>query len=114
MRRQFDYINKGQWGREWDELHPAQQELVPRDLFIQCAPAGLEVQVTDVLETYEEDVVIDGTDQSVRATALTVEFKSGQDPLANSDIDTFHEVVVAGEWRWIMADVEGYRRGQCP
>ena len=105
VRRQFDYMDRGQWGRRWDEMHPAQQDLITRELFVKCSPVGLETKINRVIETYEDDVLITGTDLTIRATAVTVEFEFTQGIIADSDVDTFFVTVVDGSWRWIATEV---------
>lgn len=105
VRRQFDYMDRGQWGRRWDEMHPAQQSLITRELFVKCSPVGLEAKINRVIETFEDDVLITGTDLTVRATAVTVDFEFTQGIIADSDVDTFFVTVVHGSWRWIATEV---------
>ncbi|MCH8850982.1 MAG: hypothetical protein IIC89_09170, partial [Chloroflexi bacterium] len=65
VKRLMEYRNAGQWGREWDDLHPAHQALLSRDEYMTCAAdeIGLiEVEFISVVETYEEDISIPRTD----------------------------------------------------
>jgi hypothetical protein len=117
VRRQFDFVDKGQWGRQWEELHPAQQAFVPRERFVECADerlSGMDIVSVKVLETFEEESLIPGTDMSVPSTALTVEVEFKQGLLHNKDTDTVHVFLVDGEWRWVTSDADAYKRGECP
>src|SRR5579883_1762579 len=56
LKRQFAELAAGQYGREWDELHPAQQALVSRGLFTECsARAGLpQIESVTVKQEYSD------------------------------------------------------------
>jgi hypothetical protein len=116
LRRQFDELNKGQFGKEWDELHPAQQAIISREHYIECgAKANLPtVDSADVIETYQEDVTIPGTSVKASSIALTVKLELSLGLLKNEATDTYHEVQVDGVWRWALAAPEGYANGNCP
>lgn len=104
MRRQFDYIAKGQDGRRWDELHPAQQALIPRERFLDCNEAdSVEIERVEVLEVFDEQTSIPGTDRTVASRAITVRVKASAGLLSDEFTDTFHEVEVDGAWRWVMS-----------
>jgi hypothetical protein len=101
--RQLGYLSDAQYGRLYDELHPAQQALLSRDEFIQCysdeVPA-LTIEDIDIGESFEESLTLPGTDQRVDTVALTTEFSAG----GSQDTTTFHEIEVDGEWRWMLQD----------
>jgi len=116
VKRQFDFISKGQWGREWDELHPGQQAVVPREKYVDCANAtnvnltGLSV---DVIETYDDPMDISGVPEKT-STAVTVKLTT--EASKNAETNTVHEVLVAGEWRWVLNNdaIAAYQAGHCP
>jgi len=111
------YLNRGQWGRSWDLLHPAHQDLIPREHYIQCADevfSGLEVDITEFIETYEEDITIPATGQTTASTAITFEAHFSQGLLEDTQTDTVHMIEVDGEWRSILSDPEDYLDGECP
>lgn len=116
--RQLDQVDKRQWGRQWNELHPLQQAFIPRELFITCAQQSstrLQIRGTKVLETYRESVPVPGTDQQVQATAVTVEYTATSGGPAQTVRTTFHVERLDGTWRWIRAaDPEPFKNGACP
>ena len=112
--QQMQQLSRGQMGRQWDDLHPAQQALIPRDHFVQCGGIEVNIDGTKVIETYEEEVLIPGTDQRVQSTAVTVEMTFSSGEAKRTQTQTFHEILVDDEWRWIVADPAAYADGQCP
>lgn len=115
--RQLGYVDREEFGRQWDELHPAQQAFVPRGLFVRCAEAalgGLAIGTVKVLETTTETVEIEGTDQRVEASAVSVEFPLTQSGTQVTLKNTYREALVDGNWRWLMVGVEPYKQGMCP
>lgn len=111
LKHQFDLISKGQWGRNWDELHPAQQAFIPRERYVEClADESFELTDITVLETFEEPMSIDGTDLRVDSLAITVRITAN----GRTETDTFHEVFVDGRWAWVSSDAEMFRDGECP
>lgn len=116
VKRQLGQVDKGQFGPEWDELHPAQQALVPRDLYIQCAhQAGLpQIDKIKVTDTYDEEVIIPGTGLKAPSTAVSVTYTLHQGAQSLDSKATFHEFAVNGKWRWMLSDIESYKAGKCP
>ena len=110
--RQLQLLSDGDAGALWDELHPAQQAFVPRDLYIRCADEQ-SIELSDIKalrERAEPSLAIAGTNLTVPATAVTVEFTFA----GTKQTETFHEVDVDGRWRWVLSDPEPYVRGECP
>ena len=111
VRRVTIEFSRGQAGRLWDELHPADQSVVTRARFIACQKnEGFGLRKFKVLETYDETVEVAGT--SEQSTAVSVQVTS-DDGITTA---TLHAVLVAGKWRWILqpADYAAYKRGACP
>lgn len=110
--RHLRLLSDGDAGALWDELHPAQQAIVPRDLYIRCAEQqSIELSnIRALRERPEPSLSIDGTNLTVPATAVTVEFTFA----GTKQTETFHEVDVDGRWRWVLSDPEPYVRGECP
>lgn len=110
VEARFEMFSKGQHGPEWELLHPAQQALVPKDLYVQCSAAidtpDFEAKAT---ESYEETVTIPGTDQRAESVAVTVEVSSS----GAKETWTVHVFDVDGTWRWAL-DPEPYKAGKCP
>jgi hypothetical protein len=116
LRRQFDHIDKGQWGLQWEELHPAQQAIVPKDQFIRCSQqrGGFRIESLDVLESVEERVTIPGTSVQADSVAITVQVKASMGGTKEDFKRTSHEFEVGGQWRWMISDPEPYKAGRCP
>lgn len=118
MERQFGYLDKGQWGKQWEELHPGQQASVPKEKFISCrSDTSVDISSLEVLETYEEAIDIAGVPEK-SSTAVTVKLKGNFGVFGTEEetTDTFHEILHDGAWRWVIPeeDVKAYRRGDCP
>lgn len=105
-------LMRGQWGRAWDSLHPAHQEVVSRDTYISCRQGdnvgSFDVAVDDV---FDETLNIAGVGE-VDTTAVTLE-------LSNDDAETFltmHAAQVDDEWAWFLSadDFASYEAGECP
>jgi hypothetical protein len=115
LKKQIGWLTSGQYGRAWDQMHPAQQALMSREQYARCAGARSipDFEVT-LKEIYDEEVQIPGTEEKVMSKAVTVELRYG----GSRDTDTFHEFLVDGQWRWTAswtdADVEAIRDGDCP
>lgn len=111
----IDMLQKGQGGRLYEMLHPAQQEIIPRDQFITCE-RGLDFQIENIEidETYPESVTIPGTNVEAESTAVTftIQVKAGEGTRENTQ--TLHAFNVDGEWRMVMSDPAPYANGQCP
>lgn len=104
-------FSRGQTGRLWDELHPAEQAVVTRPRFIECeSNEGFGLRKVKVLESYQETINIAG--KPTRSTAVSVRVTS-DDGITTA---TLHAVLVDGKWRWILqpADFAVYTRGHCP
>lgn len=110
--RHLTFVSKGQYGPEWDELHPAQQAVVPRDKYMQCASEHV-FPITDIKATEEYDDTITVPEAgSVVSRAVTVSYKLKD----QTQSQTFHEVKVDGKWRWVLdqKSIDAYKAGTCP
>ncbi len=111
VRQVTTEFSRGQSGRLWDELHPADQAVVTRARFIACEQnEGFGLRKFKVLETYAETVDVAG--KPTPSTAVSVQVTS-DDGITTA---TMHAVPVDGTWRWILpaADYAAYKRGACP
>lgn len=111
VRQLTQEFSRGQAGRLWDDLHPADQAVVTRARFIGCqSNQGFGLRKLKVLETYEESIPVAG--KNAESTAVSVQVTS-DDGITTA---TLHAVPVDGKWRWILqpADRAAYRRGACP
>lgn len=117
VKRQLDYVDKGQYGRQWDELHPVQQAMVPRELFVRCLEeslGGRRVPDIQVVSQFQEDRPLAGTSETVKGTAVTVRYPPNASGQRREDRETFYQVKVDGTWRWVMRDPSAYQQGRCP
>ena len=104
-------FSRGQSGRLWDTLVPADQAVVSRARYMACqSNEGFQIQKFKVLETYADPIDVNGT--TTPATAVSVQVTS-DDGLTTA---TMHAVRVAGKWRWILpaGDYAAYKKGTCP
>jgi hypothetical protein len=102
-------FSRGQAGRLWDELVPAQQAVVPRSLYVSCARNGFRLRSFKVLDTYDEPVSVLG--KTLPATAVSVQVVSDDGVTAA----TMHAVRVDGRWRWFLSRTQfaALRSGRC-
>jgi hypothetical protein len=92
----------GQYGRNWETLHPAHQAVVSRDKYDSCerqSDEGTGATKIDiaVVETYEEPVLVRGSG-TVDSTAVTLRF-SYDNPLTGKRAEehaTAHAISVGG------------------
>ena len=104
-------FSRGQAGRLWDELAPADQALVSRARYTNCeGNQGFVLKNIKVLDTYSEPVEVDGTSEPSDAVSLQVTSDTGVTTA------TLHAVPIKGSWRWILspADRAAYAHGKCP
>jgi hypothetical protein len=111
VRRVTIEFSRGQSGRLWNELLPADQAVVTRARFVECqAGEGWNLEKIDVLETYADPVQVKAT--SLPATAVSVRVTSG-DGVTTA---TMHAVSLKGKWYWVLQplDRQAYASGKCP
>ncbi len=111
VRRVTVEFSRGQSGRLWDELHPADQALVTRSRFVQCQQNdGFNLKTFKVLETYNEPFDVAGKTTPSTAVSIRATSEDGETTA------TMHAVSVNGTWRWILqpADAAAYGKGRCP
>lgn len=111
VRQVTTQFSRGQSGRLWDELLPADQRVVTRARFVACqANEGWNLRSMKVLETYADPVYVSG--KSVPAQAVSVRVTS-DDGVTTA---TMHAVSVNGGWRWVLQPVDRakYMKGSCP
>lgn len=120
VKRHFDQLNKGQYGRMWDEFHPLQQAFIPRDKYVGCrstALAGIHTSLERIVETYPEPDSIPGTNVTASpSTAVTVEVTIQVGGVRDTSKVTMHEHLVEGRWRHVANDktATAYKAGTCP
>ncbi len=109
-RRGDDAVLRGQSGRLWDTLHPADQAVVGRTRYTECqSNAGFDLKKFNVLETYGETVDVAG--KATPSTAVSVQTTS-DDGVTTA---TMHAISLNGSWRWILSPAEyrAYSQGKC-
>jgi hypothetical protein len=111
VRRVTTEFSRGQSGRLWDELLPADQRIVTRARFVACqANEGWDLKSIKVLETYDDPVAVGA--KSLPSKAVTVRVTSDN----GITTATMHAVNVNGRWRWVLqsSDRAAYASGKCP
>jgi hypothetical protein len=111
VRRITTEFSRGQSGRLWDELLPADQRVVTRARFVECqANEGWNLKSIKVLETYDDPVALGA--KSLPAKAVSVRVTS-DDGVTTA---TMHAVSVNGAWRWVLQPLDRavYVSGKCP
>jgi hypothetical protein len=98
----------GRYDDAWETMSPAQQRLVPKDLFVRCQAGSPRAAVVRVktLEVRKEP-----HSTAVRLGVI-IEIGGQQTPV----IHTFHAVKIDGEWRWLLdqSQVDALAKGRCP
>jgi hypothetical protein len=110
VREVTTQFSRGQSGRLWDTLHPADQAVVSRARYTECqSNSGFDLKKFKVLETYVETVDIAG--KATPSTAVSVQTTS-DDGVTTA---TMHAISLNGSWRWILspADYRAYSKGTC-
>lgn len=111
MRRITTEFSRGQAGRLWDSLVPAEQRIVTRSRYIACQRnGGFRLRSFKVLESYDEDVNVEN--RQTPSTAVTVQVTS-DDGVTTA---TMHAIKAGGRWHWVLqpADLTAYAAGRCP
>lgn len=111
MRRITTEFSRGQAGRLYDSLVPAEQRVVTRAKYLACQRnGGFRMRSFKVLDRYSEQVDIEGTEEP--STAVTVQVTS-DDGVTTA---TMHAIKVGGSWHWMLqpADLAVYAAGRCP
>lgn len=108
----LEQARKGQNGRRWDDLHPAQQAIVSKEQFITCTQDdSFPVDDIDATEEFPETVTVPEVGE-VETTAVTVEYSIGE----RSDAITMHFLQVDDAWKWFITpdDLAAFAAGECP
>jgi hypothetical protein len=104
-------FSRGQSGRLWDELAPADQAIVSRARYTACqGNEGFVLKQVKVLDSYSEPVEVDGASEHSDAVTLQVTSDTGVTTA------TIHAVPIGGHWHWILssADRAAFHSGKCP
>ncbi len=111
VRQVTTQFSRGQSGRLWDELLPADQRVVTRARFVECQQnEGWDLKSIKVLETYADPVYVNGKSLPAKAVSVRVASENGVTTA------TMHAVSANGSWRWVLQPVDRakYRKGTCP
>jgi hypothetical protein len=111
VQRVTTEFSRGQSGRLWDELLPADQKIVSRTRFIECqSNEGWNLKSFKVLDHYAESIPV-GT-KSLQSEAVTARVTS-DDGVTTA---TMHAVSASGKWHWVLqpSDRKAYQSGACP
>jgi hypothetical protein len=107
-----DYLNKGQWGRAYEELHPAQRDFMSSGELANCmddySGASAPDAETKVTEVYDEPWQIPGTKVTEDSKAVTVKIfltYSEEGEEIESELGTFtqHAFMMEDGWVWIVS-----------
>ncbi len=111
MKRITTEFSRGQAGRLWESLVPAEQRVVTKARYLACQRnGGFRLRSFKVLDTYNEGVEVEG--KATPSTAVTVQVTS-DDGVTTA---TMHAVKIDGHWHWLLqpADLAAYTAGRCP
>lgn len=109
-RQQLLLGSRGLWGEQWDMLHPAHQQVVSRQQFIDCGRIDDLSELRILLEFNEDhDVPRLG---HVQTRVVTYSATRNGESIA----DAVRMVRDGGEWRWVMSgtEINVYQAGRCP
>ena len=96
---------KGQWGRQWGELHPAHQRLITRAQYVACSrEMGTNIatghEVFRVLDIQDDPIHIQGVSQR-KSELVTISFHQ-QGKKTGGLTYRLHAVAVGDRWTWIL------------
>lgn len=99
--RQYEMYAKEQYGRFYDELHPAAQDAQSRDDYMEEAGEELfSIRSVRAVESYDEEFKFPDGTRTV--TAVTLEFTTGLGALPSDgekQTITVYEELIDGKWR---------------
>jgi hypothetical protein len=112
VKRQVREALAGDWGSEWNELHPGQQAIVRRAKYLAChkaRPGDVQVRYQGILGT---TIDVEGVPER-SAEVVYVNFTTASDSFP---MTPFGVVLHYGHWRWYLEnkDIAAYRSGECP
>jgi hypothetical protein len=122
FRRHIEQELTGQFGRSWDELHPAHQQVVSRERYARCradlfarAGAAGRLEAFEVLETADETIAAAGIPETV-SKAVSVRFRIGSNGSTHTGSERLHAIQVEGRWAWILPEsaYRAYETGSRP
>ena len=113
-------IAANDYGAVWQTLHPAQQRVATRQVYVQCeqlSPIPGHLDSIRLVKAASERIAIAGDDGKVESEAATFRVTISE-PALNDEVVvpmTVHAVAVKGQWRWILSPkrFELYRSKSC-
>jgi hypothetical protein len=105
LKRQYGYLNDGQFDRLYGELHPSQQAIITQRCFIdseQKSLTGASIEIQDVKKVYRTSTEIPGTGERARAYAITVKLKATRGGHSETGTTTSAERKVRGHWKFVV------------
>jgi hypothetical protein len=105
----------------WPKLHPAQQRVATRQVYVRCeqlSPIPGHLDWIRVVGTADERITVAGDEGVVDSKAVTFRLRLSEPSLDSAVVvtRTVHAVAVEGHWRWILTPKRfaSYRSGSCP
>jgi len=108
---------KGQWARQWNELHPGHQRLITRSQYVACSRTlqtdiATGPEVFDVIDVSDQAIDVHGVSQRT-SKLVTISFHAR----GNTNALTYrlHAVAVHGRWTWILGQrfLSAIAHGRC-
>lgn len=105
-------LREGLWEERWQSLHPAQQALVPLDVYLFCMGSE-KFPIGDVEIISEEPGIPDNFPEVGEVTTTRVTYRVTVEGV--SDVFESHLLNMDGAWRWSMKDsiLNAFKQGQC-
>jgi hypothetical protein len=112
-------IAAGNYGRAWESLYPAHQQVASRPQYVACERRDhipSRVARIVVVRVVDERVDVAGQDARSVGAAITLRLRVGSDAGTDVVTNTFHAVAVDGTWTWVLppARYAAYSSGRCP
>jgi hypothetical protein len=108
---------RGQWGKQWGELHPAHQALISQSQYVACSRRmGTDFatghELFRVLDVRDEAIKVRGVPQRT-SKLVTINFR--EPGKTNGLTYHMHAVSVDGRWTWILGGrfLSALSHGQC-
>ncbi len=108
---------RGQWGKQWSELHPAHKALISQSQYVACSRRmGTDFatgqEVFRVLDVRDEAIQVRGVPQRT-SKLVTINFR--EPGKSNGLTYHMHAVRVDGRWTWILGGrfLSALSHGQC-
>jgi hypothetical protein len=105
----------------WPSLHPAQQRVATRSVYVSCealTPIPGHLDWIKLVRAKDERITVPGDEGTVTSKAVTFRLKLSEPLLDESVVvtQTVHAVAVDGRWRWILSPKRFgiYRSRSCP